>query len=155
VNAAIVKIDYVAARLNWGTDKVFELVDGETLLDRGFLWVFNLAKEPKVMRRDLRFWAEEIEARKADLMDQGNRAPALALLSVSEVIGRILPESRTSFHPGEIDQLFQIRRRTRIDLHADLVGDRVGGMNFYDRQCLASFLESRWVRAEKLQAFRT
>ena len=140
MNAALVKIDVAAARLGWSADKLFDLVDGGTLLEKGFAWVWNLANALDGERRDLRFWWPEIEARA-----QARNQTKFSYYELPWVIAKILPPRRVNFHAGEIDQMFQIRPRTRIDLHAELAGRLEGGRNFYSRAALARFLERRWL----------
>jgi hypothetical protein len=141
MNAQLVKIDVAAAALGWGADKLFDLVDGGSLLERGFAWVFNLANDAEGGRRDLRFWFPEIQARA-----KGNDRQ-YSFYEIEWVIVRILPEKRVNFHAGEVDQMFQIRPRTRIDLHDEICGRLDGGRNFYSRKALAEFLRRRWLGA--------
>jgi hypothetical protein len=63
------------------------------------------------------------------------------------VINKILPPARKSFHAGELDQLFQLRPRTRIDLHAEICGTLLSGRNSYARAVIADFLRRRWLGA--------
>ena len=143
MNAALVKIDVAAAHLGWSASKLFDLVDGGTLIDTGFVWVFNLANDLSGERRDLRWWWPEVEARAV-----GNTK--FYGYQIDWVIKRILPEKRVNFHADEVDQLFQIRPRTRIDLHAELSGTQSaapGGRHFYARTDLADFLKRRWLGA--------
>jgi hypothetical protein len=147
MNAALVKIDVAAAHLGWSAAKLFELVDGGTLLEKGFAWVFNLANDVNGERRDLRFWWPEVEARAKARAGQPSNAGKLNHYEIDWVIARILPEKRVNFHAGELDQLFQIRPRTRIDLHAELSGSLDGGRNFYPRPALVAFLQRRWLGA--------
>ena len=147
MNAALVKIDVAAAHLGWSAAKLFDLVDGGTLLEKGFAWVFNLANDAHGERRDLRFWWPEIEARAKVRAGLSGSSGKLASYEIEWVIARILPEKRVNFHAGELDQIFQIRPRTRIDLHAELCGTLNGGRNFYPRPALAAFLQRRWLGA--------
>ena len=144
MNAALVKIDVAAAALGWSAYKLFDLMDGGTLLEKGFAWVFNLANDPAGERRDPRFWWQEIEAR--DSVDH-SKHDKFSYYEIDWVINKILPIKRQNFHAGEVDQLFQIRRRTRIDLHGELAGQLDGGRNFYKRAALAAFLKARWLGA--------
>ena len=41
--------------------------------------------------------------------------------------------------------VFQIRPRTRIDLHGELAGSLKSGRNQYDREDVATFLQRRWL----------
>lgn len=145
MNAALVKIDVAAATLGWSAGKLFDLVDGGTLLEKGFVWVFNLANDPHGDRRDLRFWMPEIQAR---CVPHGR---SYGHWEIEHVIAKVLPKNRTNFHAGEVDQLFQIRHRTRIDLHGELFGTATptakGTPNFYPRTVLAAFLKRRWLGA--------
>jgi hypothetical protein len=140
--AALVKIDVAAARLGWSAAKLFDLVDGGTLIERGFVWVWNLANDPTGIKRDLRFWWPEIDMR-ASLDTSKHRR--FTNYELEWVINKILPASRTNFHAGEVDELFQIRPRTRIDLHDEICGTKLSGRNSYTRDILAAFLERRWL----------
>jgi len=147
MNAQLVKIDVAAAQLGWSAAKLFDLVDGGTLLEAGFEWVFNLANDPQGKRRDLRFWMLEVQARSNDTK--------LAAYELSGVINTILPPARRFFHAGEVDQLFQIRPRTRIDLHDELAGSLNSGRNQYARADLAAFLKRRHLSATKFATKET
>lgn len=146
MQAALVKVDVAAARLRWNVGRLFDLTDGGTLLENGFAWVFNLANDPCGQKRDLRWWMPEIEARAGS-----TGSTKFNYYQPGWVIGRILPEKRVNFHAGEVDQLFQIRPRTRIDLHAEIFGGvavtKGRGPNFYSREFLAAFLLRRWLGA--------
>ncbi len=146
VNAALVKIDVAAADLGRSVTQIFELVDGGTLLETGLVWVFNLANDASTTRRDLRFWREELLARAAQRAG-GSHPGKYGHWELDWVIARILPVKRTQFHAGEVDQLFQIRPRTRIDFGAELNGEMKDGRNFYARPVLAEFLKRRWLGA--------
>lgn len=142
MNAALVKIDVAAADLDRSVAQVFDLVDGGTLLEKGITWVFNLANDPDGDRRDLRFWRPEVLAHgHRDIIGKYADWP------IERVLAKILPEKRVNFHAGEVDKLFQIRPRTRIDLHGELAGALDGGRNFYSRAALAAFLTRRWLGA--------
>lgn len=142
MKATLVKIDVAAAALGWSAAKLFDLVEGGSLLEPGFEWVFNLANDVHGERRDLRWWWQEIEERRAEREEGKSKRYELR-----EVIDQILPVKRTNFHAGEVDQMFQIRPRTRIDLHDELSVSQRDGHNFYSRYSLAAFLRRRWVGA--------
>ena len=141
---ALVKIDVAAVDLNRSARQVFDLVIGGTLLEPGLTWVFNLANDPTGDRRDLRFWREELKQRRTATGPQV-AADDLSQLPVEEVIARILPVTRTNFAAGEVDQMFQIRPRTRIDFGMELAGQMRGTGRFYSRAALAEFLRRRHV----------
>lgn len=150
MNAALVKIDVAAATLGWSAAKLFDLVEGPgrsgDLIEKSFVWVFNLANNPAGERRDLRFWMPELTARSVSTSGRTK----FDGYQIDWVIARVLPEKRVNFHAGEVDQLFQIRPRTRIDLHEELTGARSGergARNFYSRVELAEFLKRRWLGA--------
>jgi hypothetical protein len=155
MNAQLVKIDVAAATLGWSAGKLFDLVDGGTLLERGFAWVFNLANDREGERRDLRFWLPEISMR-ASLDTSKHRR--FSNYELEWVINKILPATRKNFHAGEVDELFQIRPRTRIDLHDEICGSlrtaigRESGRHFYSRDALAAFLTRRWIHAKTFSA---
>ena len=140
MNAALVKIDVAAAALGWSAAKLFDLVDGGTLIEQGFVWVFNLANDVSGQRRDLRFWYAELNARANHF--------ELPKYELSGVINTVLPPARRFFHAGEVDQLFQIRHNTRLALHDELAGSLNSGRNQYARADLAAFLTRRWLGAE-------
>ena len=141
---ALVKIDVAAVDLNRSARQVFDLVIGGTLLEPGLTWVFNLANDPTGDRRDLRFWREELKQRRTATGPQV-AADDLSQLPVEEVIARILPVTRTNFAAGEVDQMFQIRPRTRIDFGTQLAGGMRGSGRFYSRAVLAEFLRRRHI----------
>jgi hypothetical protein len=145
MNAALVKVDVAADRLNWSAVEVLSLADEGTLLKPGFTWVWNLAQSLTGERRDLRFWAVEIRARALS-------GETFAEMELTQVISQILPLNRTNFHAGEVDVMFQIRPRTRIDLHAELAGSLKSGRNQYHRDDLAAFLKRRWIHAARQAA---
>lgn len=138
MNAALVKLDVAAATLGWSAVKLLSLADEGTLIEPGFEWVFNLANNLDGERRDLRFWFSEVLARKSEIRKAESR-------NLQSVIDEILPLNRKHFHAGEVDALFQIRHRTRIDLHGELAGRMESGRNFYARTALAAFLKNRWI----------
>ena len=144
MQASLVKIDVAAADLGKSVAMIFDLVEGSYLLEPGLVWVFNLANNAAGARRDLRFWRPELTAR---AQGAGQSPTAYGRYEIDWVIARILPEKRSQFHAGEVDQLFQIRPRTRIDFGAELNGELKEGRNFYARPVLAQFLKRRWLGA--------
>lgn len=138
---AIVKIDVAAADLGISVRRIEQLVDGGTPREKGFTWVFNLAKNLNARNRDLRFWLVELLARVQGETDKHGR------LEIKQVIASILPETREKFHGSEVDQLFQIRPTTRLAYGAELNGKKVVGGNSYSRIMLAEFLKRRWLGA--------
>lgn len=150
MNAALVKIDVAAAQLGWSVGKLFDLVDGGTLLEKGFGFVFDLSNDlsskngPRGShRRDLRWWFPEVLARASR---DTSRHGKYTFWEIGWVLNQIVPEKRATFHAGEVDQLFQIRARTRIDFGAELNGmPGRGSANFYPREVLVAFLTRRWL----------
>lgn len=141
MNPQLVKIDVAAADLGKAVAHIFGLVfDGGNLLEPGIHWVFNFANALD-SRRDLRFWRPEIKAR-AD-----GEAEKFSAWEIGQVVAKILPATRKNFHAGEVDQLFQIRKTTRLDFGAELAGRLDGGRNFYSRATLENFLCRRWLGA--------
>lgn len=120
---------------------LFDRADGASLTESALMWVFDFSNGAG-QRRDLRFWLPEIQA-KAGLL-QGCGENEFERYELATVIARILPKSRANFHAGEVDQLFQIRPRTRIDF-TELNGAMKSGRNFYSRLALANFLRNRWL----------
>jgi len=145
MNAQLVKLDVAAARLGWSAVKLLSLADEGTLLEPGFIWVWNLANNLQGDRRDLRFWWDEVVAR-----DEGGDVGEGHDLSLDQVIEKILPIRRTTFHAGEVDSMFQIRHRTRLDYGLELNGGLVKGRTLYPRETLAAFLRRRWLGHNKL-----
>jgi len=149
VNAQLVKIDVAAADLGRSAAVLFELAEGGAitvgnLFERGITWVFNLANDPAGDKRDLRFWRPEILAR---VNPDTTKHRKFSNYELEWVINKILPTSRVNFHAGEVDELFQIRPRTRIDLHSEICGTKLSGRNSYSRELLAAFLTRRWIHA--------
>jgi hypothetical protein len=140
MEAALVKIDVAAADLDKSVAEMFDLAVGGTLIEKGLTWVFNLANDPNGDRRDLRFWRPEVLAHSQN----GSKYSAW---EIERVLAKILPVSRVNFHAGEVDKLFQIRPRTRIDLHDEIAGSLKSGRHQYHRDDLAAFLIRRWVGA--------
>ncbi len=145
MNAALVKIDVAANLLQRSAQRIFEMADGVSLIDGGLTWVFNLANDPKSLRRDLRFWLPELEAVSDGAI--GTSRPTGLPDSIGGVVDMILPARVQNFQAGQIDALFQIRPRTRIDLHGEFAGSLRSGRNFYHRDDLAAFLKRRWLGA--------
>lgn len=142
MNPALVKIDVAAALLRLSAPALFELVEGSAKAHRrALVFVFNVAKRMGHRRRDLRFWLPEVQAHA-----QGEPG-RFAVLELPDVIERILPLRRSGFSAGELDQLFQLRRRTRIDLQRELVGELGAAGYRYQRPTVAAFLERRWLGA--------
>lgn len=153
MKAQLVKIDVAAAESGWSVKELFTLAEGSTLTEKGLAWVFDMANDLAAAnskggshRRDLRFWLPEIQARTSkDTSIQSK----YNFWQLSWVLNKILPEKREHFHAGEVDALFQIRPRTRIDFN-ELNGGIQGGRNFYSREALVKFLTTRWLGNEKL-----
>lgn len=146
MQAALVKIDVAAACLGKSATHLFGLAEGGFLGEPGLEWVFNLANDPEAKRRDLRFWLPELQTR----TNQPSNHPTIqpSILDLEAVVAQILPLKRQNFHAGEVDQLLQIRPRTRIDFGEELGGTKQAGRNFYERDMLAAFLRRRWLGAQ-------
>jgi hypothetical protein len=136
---ALVKIDSAALDLRMPVSRIEDLVDGGAAGESGLLWVFNVASNPRGKIRSLRFFRPELLARGTDKAHEINQ------LTIEQVIAEILPATRARFPAGEVDQLFQMRRPTRIALADELPGKLDGGRNVYQRTALAEFLQRRWV----------
>ena len=137
--AALVKIDVAAVFLKRPTRQVFDLADGGSTAETGLLWVFNLAYNLAGPRRDLRFWLPEVQARAAGQPTQYHHQ------DIDWILSQILPGGRQSFNAGYVDQLLQIRERTRNDYGSQLPGKQVSRRNVYSRAALESFLRRRWI----------
>jgi len=149
MNAQLVKVDVAADLLGKSVGHVFQLAEGGCLGEPGFEWVFNLANNLAGDRRDLRFWRPEIVARVEQSRVERATSPVVdgnLPSAIDDVINTILPERRQVFYAGELDTMFQIRPRTRIDLHSEIVGELKSGCNFYSRRILVEFLRRRWLR---------
>ncbi len=141
MNAALVKIDVVAADLGVGVRRIERMVEGGDLVQEPLVWVFNFANDPaNGTRRELRFWRTEA----AFVAENPGTQNRFANWVLAEVLAKILPVKRKHFHAGEVDQLFQIRHNTRLEL-PDLNGGLAAGRTFYPRDELAGFLERRWL----------
>jgi hypothetical protein len=142
MRAALVKIDVAAADLDKSVRLLRQLTIGGDMFEDGLEWVFNLANNPEGKRRDLRFWRPELLARQS-----GQPASQMANLGLEYVIDQSLPVKRVRFHASEVDQLLQIRPRTRIDLDKQMPGQLIDGTYWYDRTVIAAFLRNRWLGA--------
>ncbi len=152
MNAALVKIDVAAATLGWHVGKLFDLADGGTLLDKPFMWVFNLANNAEGERRDLRWWLPEVMARASADPSKHDKYCGWEL---DWVLAQVLPPRIKNFQAGAVDQLFQIRPRTRIDLHHELAGVKGSSGHSYERAALAAFLSRRWLASQTISPQRT
>jgi hypothetical protein len=141
MQAALVKIDVAAAVLGKSAPQVFDLVEGGSLSEAGLLWVFNFARNLAGRRRDLRVWLPELKARVAGQPRQYHSQ------DIRRTLDQILPGGRQRFNAGDVDGLFQIRHRTRLDYGDELPGNRVAGRTVYGRAALESFLARRWIGA--------
>lgn len=139
MQTALVKIDVAAFDLGKPASQIINLVDGGSLSEVGLLWVFNLARNRNGSRRELRFWRPELAARAT------GRAAQFHSQDIRQTIAQILPGDRQRFNAGDVDALFQIRPRTRLDFGAELPGHLDAGRNTYARRDLESFLIRRWI----------
>jgi len=144
MNTALVKIDVAAADLGVAVRRIEQMFEGVDARMGSLVWVFDFAKVPRQSaRREPRFWRPEL------LAVAGGDGALLGKYRGYEldwVIDKILPVNRTSFHAGEVDQLFQIRHNTR-SCFADLTGMLNDRRNFYPRAMLVEFLKRRWFGA--------
>lgn len=129
---ALVKIDTAAIELGRGIRRIEQMVDSGDLL-----WVFDLAATGR--RRQLRFWQAELLAK------AGGDGQAFNRLALADVVAQILPPRKQTYQAGELDQIFQIRHNTRLDLNGELHGTLAEGRNFYRRADLENFLSGRWI----------
>jgi len=135
---ALVKIDVATVLTGQSILTLFQRADGASLTEPTLVWVFNFSNgdpqtvSTKSRRRDLRFWHPELVATEEKK------------LKLDQVIARILPAKKIIFHAGEVDQLFQLRPRTRIDF-ADLHGEIKARRYAYTRATLVEFLRNRWI----------
>ena len=140
MKAILVKVDVAADKLGEPVSVLFDLASGGTLTERGLQWVWNFSNPIDSYRRDLRFWVPELDARaEGDGRYDG--------WQIDAVLNAILPEHRQHFHAGELDQILQLRPRTRIDFGAELNGDLKQGRHFYSRHDVFWFLKRRWLGA--------
>jgi hypothetical protein len=137
---ALVKIDVAHHITGMSVRQLFEMADGGTLLHKALLWVFDFSNGEQEQRRELRFWRPELEARAEE---DPRRHHKFAGYELDWVLNRILPPKIENFQAGLVDDLFQIRPRTRIDFGAELNGEMTRGRNFYAREVLVAFLAGR------------
>ena len=143
LKAQLVKVDAAALLTGQPARVLFDRAAGASLLagQAPLMWVWDFsngaAAPPR--RRDLRFWVVELECP----LDKTQRV--IHALTLDQVLARLLPVTRRNFHAGEVDQMFQLRPRTRIDFGAELNGGMTGGRNFYERRGLENFLRARWL----------
>ena len=143
MHPTLVKIDVAAFALGKDIRKIEQMVDGGTVKQSGLLWVFNFAVNPKGKHRALRFWRPE-------LLDRGGgKLAGYRQMRIEEVISQILPASREYFNAGEVNEMFQVRPRTRIDYGVELPGKQTPRGNVYPRPALAAFLRRRWIGVGK------
>jgi hypothetical protein len=77
-----------------------------------------------------------------------NKTDQLRSLELETVINHILPEGCASLTAGELDLLWQLRPRTRLDLNRQLVRRRrLYEKKSYPRWVLTAFLKRRWLGA--------
>ncbi|MDE2104750.1 MAG: hypothetical protein KGL39_46365 [Patescibacteria group bacterium] len=150
--SALVGLHAVRALTGWRRDEIFDRVDGGSLLHPALVWVFNLAADVNGERRDLRFWAREVEGH------IGCPQKRYSFIELDAVIRRILPERRQRFHSGEVIALFALSRPELVALRGALGGEMAGPRScFFERAALASFLTHRWLgasRSAKMEASR-
>ena len=138
---ALVKIDVATVWLSRSARQVYDFVDGESVSEAGLLWVFNLARNLRDGKRDLRFWIPELKARAE------GQARKYHQQDIQWIIAQILPVNRQTFNAGDVDQLFQIRHDTRLAYGAELPGKLIAGRNAYQMPTIGKFLERRWLGA--------
>jgi hypothetical protein len=133
--AVLIDTSVVRAVTGWRPDEIYARVDGGDLLHEPLIWVFNFASDPDGAIRDLRFFAGEIIA------------PEIARTHTLGIVLRcILPGDRTSFHAGEVLQLFALSRPGLAALRGQLNGHLAGARNtIFPRAGLESFLLRRWL----------
>jgi len=141
MSPSLIKIDAAAAVLGKSAPQIFDLLEGGSLSEAGLLWVFNLAHNRAGTRRDLRLWLPELKACVAGQPRQYHSQ------DIRQTLAQILPGNRQRFNAGDVDCLFQIRPRTRLDFGTELPGYRVAGRTIYARSALESFLIRRWLGA--------
>ncbi|HEX3857590.1 MAG TPA: hypothetical protein VHY30_09875, partial [Verrucomicrobiae bacterium] len=151
MNAQLVKIDVAADLMNLPVPEIMLRVDGGTLdfsnskLRAQIIrlsWVFNFARDPNSRDRELRLWRPELCAQASKDVSVHRK---YNFYELDWVINKILPEKKRTIHAGELDQLFQLRPRTRIDLHDEICGTMMSGRNSYSRDIIAAFLKRRWL----------
>lgn len=130
----LIKLDVVCSTLEKSPDEVFEMADGGSLLHGSLIWVFNLATNGDEGKRELRFWAGEVLAKRAELTHTSS-------MSLTAVLESIAPPSIHYFPTGRIESEFQLRRCTIGKLRGE-IGQPQG---MIPRGKLAAFLASRWL----------
>lgn len=141
MKATLVTVDVASADLGKTAKEIFDLVDGGSLLEPALVWVFDLSVRQRWGRRELRFWRMELSTR-ADGRKLGE-------LELDAVLDRILPEDHMSLTAGELDLLWQMRPRTRLDLNRQLKRRtlKLYKKKDYPRWVLREFLKQRWLGA--------
>lgn len=129
--------DGVALFTRKSIPEIYAMADGGDLLGGRYLWVWNVATDPRGDIRALRFWLGEVIAPKRQ-----------SVLSLDQVLNCILPPKRREYPPGAVRQLLQIRHNTLMGLQAELQGVSRGGAGyFYPRTGLEEFFQRRWLGA--------
>jgi hypothetical protein len=142
MKATLVKVDVASADLGKTAKEIIELADGGSLLEPALVWVFDLSTSRSKSRRELRFWRVELDAR------ANGKAETVRGLEVDAVVNRILPEGRTKLFAGELDLLWQLRPRSRLDLDRQFARRRkLYHKKTYPRWILLEFLKRRWLGA--------
>jgi hypothetical protein len=136
----LVRVDTVMAVLGVDADTVYARTDGGRDDDQ-LVYVWNVAVNPAGEKRELVFWAQEVEARK-------NKRP-LPVDDIDDVATFILGD-RKHFPSGEVRQLLGgIRRPTLMALRRELCGKLGSATTFFPRQALKNFLTGpRWLGSE-------
>jgi len=143
----LLKIDVATVITGQSINVLYERAEGTGDLESALVWVFDFSRGAsrrdviRAHRRDLRFWHSELTG--ADVKK----------LTLEQVLETILPSSKKTFQAGEVDHLFQLRPRTRLDL-CGLEGELKGGRNSYTREKLAGFLQDRWIGFAKNRSRR-
>lgn len=143
VKPALVTVDAASLLTGRAVPELFALAGGSKARARGLEWVFNFSKYRCRGRRELRFWTTELQ-----------EWPAPSARTLDAVIADILPRGGAHYHAGEVDHLFQIRPRTRIDMHNELSASVKHGSHRYRRDELAAFLKRRWLGPTKKKKAR-
>jgi len=145
VRMPLIKWSVVRELTGLRRDEIFDRVDGSSLLHRGFAWVWNFSTSFPAGPRDLRFWRWEVTAEShPDTYQHGQ----FGKWELAWVINKILPPQRMTFHSGDVQMLFDLNRKTFMELRDELNGNMSGARNvMFARTSLVRFLERRWLGA--------
>lgn len=90
----LTSVDGVALLRHSTRRAIYNLVEGGSLFEPGFEFVFNIAVDPDCRNRELRFWLPEVKT-----------PAAVAGLPLAQVLARLLPPTVAHYATGHVTQL--------------------------------------------------